>query len=230
MDPALKLPLFACQALIYLFCGMGQNIGQKSELCTCRVLRLDLHLGTAAVTAACSSRAPSAAGWADGPCRAVCDRGRFPTTAPAAAARLAAFPGQPRQAGACVPPRAETPPAGTICVDILQRAYTQQCNKHHVWGQYIRHIHQQHMLVTDLVKVLAEQCSGLWSRQVTEFGHEVHLPLGEHAGWRPQLSLPLSDGLVLILDSCIQSLDCLIKLEQCSLLLKEGAQVTWIIN
>lgn len=97
-------------------------------------MRFDLHLGTAAVRAARSFHAPSAAGWADGLCRAACDPGRFPATAPASAARPAAFPAQPRQAGACVPPRAETPPAGIIRVNILQRAYTHQCNKHHVWG------------------------------------------------------------------------------------------------
>lgn len=83
---------------------------------------------------------------------------------------------------------------------------------------------------TDLVEVLAQQSSGLRGRQVTEFGHEVHLPLGEHAGGSPQLSLPLSDGLILVLNSCIQSLNRLIKLEQCSLLLhtpegKDGLNV-----
>lgn len=192
-------------------------------------MRFDLHLGTAAVRAARSFHAPSAAGWADGPCQAACDPGRFPATAPASAARPAAFPAQPRQAGACVPPRAETPPAGIVRVNILQQAYTQQCNRHHVWGQQIMH-NYHYSLVTDLVKVLAEQGSGLWSGQVTEFGHEVHLPLGEHAGWSPQLSLPLSDSLVLILDSCIQSLNGLIKLEQCSLLLREGSTGTWTIN
>lgn len=73
---------------------------------------------------------------------------------------------------------------------------------------------------TDLVKVLAQQSSGLGGRQVTEFGHKVHLPLGEHTGRSPQLSLSLSDGLVLVLDSCIQSLDRLVELEKCSLLLE----------
>lgn len=105
-------------------------------------------------------------------------------------------------------------------------AVSKQCSKHHVRGTR----NSAPSPTTDLVKVLAEQCSGLWSRQVTEFGHEVHLPLGEHAGWSPQLSLPLSDGLILILDSRIKSLDCFVKLEQCSLLLREGGTGTWAIN
>lgn len=79
---------------------------------------------------------------------------------------------------------------------------------------------------TDLVEVLAQQSSGLRGRQVTEFGHKVHLPLGEHTGRSPQLSLSLSDGLILVLNSCIQSLDCLVQLEKCSLLLQmsEGTE------
>lgn len=75
------------------------------------------------------------------------------------------------------------------------------------------------MKTAHLVKILAQQRSGLRGRQVTEFGHEVHLPLGEHAGRSPQLSLSLSDGLVLVLDRCIQSLNCLVQLENCSLFL-----------
>ena len=77
---------------------------------------------------------------------------------------------------------------------------------------------------TDLVEVLAEQSSGLRGRQVTELGHEVHLPLGEHAGRSPQLSLPLSDGFILVLNSCIQSLDRLVQLEECSLLLQPSGE------
>lgn len=76
----------------------------------------------------------------------------------------------------------------------------------------------------DLIKVLAQQGPGLGGRQVTEFGHEVHLPLGEHAGRGPQLPLPLSDGFVLVLDGGIESLDGFIKLKQRSLLLKASKQ------
>ena len=75
---------------------------------------------------------------------------------------------------------------------------------------------------TDLVEVLAEQCAGLRGRQVAELGHEVHLPLGQHAGRGPQLPLPLADGLVLVLDGCVQSLDRLVQLEQRALLLGAG--------
>lgn len=35
MYPPLNLPLFACQAIVYLFCEMGQNIGQESERGKC---------------------------------------------------------------------------------------------------------------------------------------------------------------------------------------------------
>lgn len=81
-------------------------------------------------------------------------------------------------------------------------------------------------LFTDLVEVLAQESSGFRGRQVTEFGHEVHLPLGEHAGRSPQLSLPLGDGLIFVLNSCVQSLNGFVKLEQCPLLLRtlEGTE------
>lgn len=92
----------------------------------------------------------------------------------------------------------------------------------HKPSQTTTHDDQRHSPIMDLVEVLAQQRSGLWSWQVAEFCHEVHLPLGEHAGRGPQLSLPLSNGLVFVLDSCIQSLDRLVKLEECSLLLKQG--------
>lgn len=75
-------------------------------------------------------------------------------------------------------------------------------------------------LFADLIKVLAQQGPGLGGRQVAEFGHEVHLPLGEHAGRGPQLPLPLRDGFVLVLDGGVESLNGFIKLKQRSLLLK----------
>lgn len=78
--------------------------------------------------------------------------------------------------------------------------------------------------LADLVKVLAQQGSGLGGRQVAEFGHEVHLPLGEHAGRGPQLPLPLGDGFVLVLDGCVQSFDGFVKLKQRPLLLKTSQQ------
>lgn len=72
----------------------------------------------------------------------------------------------------------------------------------------------QRAVVSHLVKVLAEQSSCLRGGEVAEFGHEVHLTLGQQAGRGPQHSLPARDGLVLVLNGCIQSLDCLIQLEQ----------------
>lgn len=72
--------------------------------------QLERYLCTAAAGAGRSSRAPSAAVWAVGPCPAACGPGRSPATAPAAAARPAASPAQPAPAAAYAPPRAETPP------------------------------------------------------------------------------------------------------------------------
>lgn len=75
--------------------------------------------------------------------------------------------------------------------------------------------------LADLVKVLAQQGPGLGGGQVAEFGHEVHLPLGEHAGRGPQLPLPLGDGFVLVLDGGVQSFDGLVELKQRPLLLRK---------
>lgn len=158
------------------------------------------YLCTAAAGAARSSRVPSAAAWAVGPCRAACGPGRFPATAPASAGRPAASPARPGRAAACVPPRAKTPPAVTArhqrYFAALHISNTAPSGKSDVDGK-------RRSPFADLIKVLAQQGPGLGGRQVTEFGHEVHLPLGEHAGRGPQLPLPLSDGFVLVLDGGI---------------------------
>lgn len=78
--------------------------------------------------------------------------------------------------------------------------------------------------LSNLVKVLAQQSSGLGGGQITELVHEVHFPLGEHAGRSPELPLPLSDGFILVLNRCVQSLDGLVQLEERSLLLVTSQQ------
>lgn len=75
--------------------------------------------------------------------------------------------------------------------------------------------------VTHLVKILAEQGSGLRGREVAELGHEVHLTLGQQGGRRPQHPLAARDGLILVFDGSIQGLDGLVQLEQRPLLLRD---------
>jgi len=82
------------------------------------------------------------------------------------------------------------------------------------FGQIPRLSPAQRAVVSHLVKVFAEQSSGLGGGEVAELGHEVHLALGQQAGRGPEDSLPARDGLILVLDGCIQSLNCLIQLEK----------------
>ena len=174
-----------------------------------------MHLDTAAVRAAHSSHVPSAVVWVGDPCRVVCDRGHSPATAPVSADHPVAFPAQPGLAAAFALPHAESPPALNIHINMRTQM------------SIVPDIFEISHGSSDLVKVLAQQGSGLGARQIAEFGHEVHLPLGEHTGRSPQLPLSLTDGLVLVLDGGIQSLDCLVQLEKRSLLLKEQTQSEW---
>lgn len=77
------------------------------------------------------------------------------------------------------------------------------------------------MLVIHLVKILAEQGSGLRGGEVAELGHEIHLTLRQQGGRSPQHPLPACDGLILVLNGGVQGLDGFIQLEQRSLLLKK---------
>lgn len=107
--------------------------------------------------------------------------------------------------------------ATVLSIFIILRFILPPKNEYNLCGS----VYSEHFLFgfTYLVEVLAQQSSGLRGRQVTELGHEIHLPLGEHTGRSPKLSLSLSDGFILILNRCIQSLNCLVQLEKRSLLL-----------